>query len=110
MIIDYYFLFLKTKIKNGSVFKQALNSFLIFIKHKITKFKSFNYKLLLNDINMTYHLMYSTSFLPLMKDVAWSLDGGVDHVNQLDLRARNGYFNSAVARDTFLFTFRQKRI
>ena len=70
MIIDYYFLFLKTKIKNGSVFKQALNSFLIFIKHKITKFKSFNYKLLLNDINMTYHLMYSTSFLPLMKDVA----------------------------------------
>ena len=45
MIIDYYFLFLKTKIKNGSVFKQALNSFLIFIKHKITKFKSFNYKL-----------------------------------------------------------------
>ena len=49
-----------------------------------------------------------TSFLSLMKDALWSHENGVDHVNHFEPRARNGYFNIALARDTFLFKFGKK--
>ena len=100
-VIYYYFLcFKKSK---ESVFKQAL-IFFFSIKDMKTKFRS-----LLNDINMTLFDISCTSFLPLMKDAPQSHDIGVDHVNHFETRAINVYFNIALARDTFLFNFWQKK-